>query len=584
MRMGLLLTAALVVAVAAAVPLATWPEEDGPDASPPPSTTPGGPGAFEEVIESTARTDQQTPGASVAHVLGAIAEAEGRDLRPPGPCPSLEQAISAHAERLGVTVPRPAAGLPQDLAEAVGCLLDAVHAANLAMDRVFHDVPPQLRLRALSSEEGRFDGLTELTEGRDRGPILQAAVHVAEQVDRALPALQRSADAGDVSVLDLPPIVRVSTGSTTYDQNYALVVDLRGNDVYDNHAGGIFAAAGVTRHAVDPERGGQRIQVLGGGAHAGDNVQDADAVLSSSLVVDLGGDDRYGVKHSPMLLDRRNGCTKEPVVPMVGTIGAGIMGVGMLFDLAGDDAYVGRMQTQGAGHVLGVGVLYSGPGNDTFEAIRAGQGSGLLGGVGLLISEGGDDAYASNPVPGGVWNVDLAFCDKGTRYLQGSSFDRRSGPLLPSWGMLVDKAGDDRYTAGILAQGFGQGPGAGMLVDLAGDDQYSAKDRAQGAAQGRSKAVNPQAPWGGGVGLLLDERGADIYTVGDRGQGWSLGMDRGSTPPLELEELVSWTLDRNEAVGMLRDEGGGDTYVGPPGRGDGEVNVDGVLGLFEDSG
>lgn len=534
------------------------------------------------VVEEIERQTDASPGAAIAQTLETVAKAEGQSVPDPGPCWTLEDALHAHAHRLGRPPPELLSSLPDDLDSALGCLLGAVHEANRAMDQVFHDAPVATHYEALASQQATTRELEQLVQDRDPGPLLEAAIYMAHRVDQALPVLEAYAGSGQAPLLDFPPILRVSETPTAYQTNYALIVDLEGDDTYNNHAGGIFVAVGTDRHAVESTPGGQRVEALGGGAHAGDDVQDADAVLSSSLAVDLEGDDTFGVKLPPTLLDDENGCTEDPVVPMVGTLGAGIMGVGMLFSLEGSDTYVGRTQTQGAGHILGVGALYSGPGSDTFEAVRAAQGSGLLGGVGVLHDEAGDDAYTSQAPSGGVWNADLAICDDEVRYTQGSSFDRRSGPLLPSWGILADRSGNDEYEAGNLSQGFGQGPGTGLLLDADGDDAYSAQDRAQGASQGRSAELNPQAPGGGGAGVLVDRTGDDSYQLEERGQGWSLGGKTGEPPTGSPAGLLDWALDRNEAIGVLQDRAGQDEYEGPPHRANGVTNTDGTVGLFVD--
>lgn len=549
------------------------------------STEASGAGAS---IEALAGADDATPGAAVAGVLEAIARDEGFAVPATVGCPSLAEGIAAHADRLGVPAPLPPAGIPGKLDAALGCLLGAVDAANRAHDATFADVP---RDRVRAWIESGTEGSPELEAalaGRDHGRLVVAAAQAARALDQALTLLEdlQATDA-PLGPIDLRPILRFEPGGDQfYVDNYAVLVDLEGDDTYDNHAGGVFAAVGNAIYDVDNAKA-WLYQPLPGGwqASVGGDVQDADFVVSSSLVVDRDGNDVYGVKHAPMFKDLEEGCAGEPVVPRVGTLGGGIMGVGMLFDLGGDNLYIGRTQTQGAGHILGVGVLYTGAGRDTFEAIRAAQGSGLLGGVGLLVDRDGPSTYTLRSPPLGVFNGDLTICDDGLRYAQGSSFDRRTGPGPTVVGILADLGGDDRYEAGTLAQGFGQGPGFGLLYEAGGNDRYSADDRSQGAAQGRSADLNPQAIPGGGLALLLDEAGEDVYTLGSpRGQGWSLGTTPGPPPGPNLVDLVDWAnaQGKNTAVAVLRDRAGTDAYAGPPGRADGAVLTDGVVGVFVD--
>lgn len=519
--------------------------------------------------------------ADAAHVLQAVAHAEGLQVPPTPDCPALDDALRAHADRLRVPTPVLPA-LPPEVREAVACLLGALRAADAAHEATFEGADVRSILEASHAVEGPgSDRLAEALAGRDHQRTLVAAVHLAQQADRASLVLS-DLPCGSVSPVDVPPLLRIdSLGDSLHIDNYALTLELCGDDTYDNHAGGILVAVGAGIFDTSPKPGGVRVTPGGSvGVTVGDDVQDADAVVTSSLVLDLDGDDTYGVRHAPMLKDAANGCTTDPVVPRVGTLGGAVMGVGMLVDAGGNNTYVGRTQTQGAGHILGVGVLASGAGNDTYEAVRSAQGQGLLGGVGVLVDQGGDDAYRAVVPTGGVWNGDLALCDDLSRYMQGSAFDRRAGPLAPSVGILLDRSGDDVYAAQTLAQGFGQGPGAGILFDGAGNDRYTADQAAQGAAQGRSRDVNPQAPWGSGLGLLVERQGNDVYAATARAQGWSLGNSP-ALPPTDPVGALQWALDRNEALGALLDDGGADSYD-RPGRADQTVHLDGTIGLLVD--
>lgn len=522
-----------------------------------------------------------SPGRAAAGTLRQIAHEEGLDIGPAGPCPDLRSTLSDHADRLGRPVPD-VPDLDPRVATAAACLLAGVHEANVAHDATFEGVPTDEKLAYVRGDR-HLAGAADLVEDKSHDRLLRAAIHQADRIDRATDLLTAAkADGAGIPSVDLPPFLSIdATGPTLRTDNYAVTIDLAGDDIYDNHAGGIWAAVGLGIKDQEPANNSIHQQVLGADVHVGGNVQDADLVLTSSIVLDTAGDDTYGVEHPPKLQDARQDCTDEPLVPWVATIGAGILGVGQLYDLAGNDTFVGRTQTQGAGHILGVGVLYGGPGDDTYRAIRAAQGSGLLGGIGLLLDPSGDDEHRLEMPEGGVWNGDLLTCDVGTRYAQGSAFDRRAGPLLPSVGILVDDAGRDTYEGQRLVQGFGQGPGLGLLLDRGGDDRYTAEARAQGASQGRSADRNPQAPWGGGLAALVDRGGDDTYEAGDDAQGWSMGNDPTDLPDPDLVAILLWARDRNEAAGALLDAGGSDLYT-RPGRADGEVHAEGVLGLFVD--
>ncbi|HEX9816487.1 MAG TPA: hypothetical protein VGB18_05865, partial [Candidatus Thermoplasmatota archaeon] len=397
-----------------------------------------------------AQTDDRNAGETVARTLRAIARADGVEVPEASPCHSLADALRLHAVRLKIPAPPVPASLGPDLERTLGCLLGAVHAANLAMDGTMEGWSSQEIFDLYHSEDEPSDALLDLLVGRSHDANLIAAIHMAEAVEVALPVLSSvTMSSASPPLIDLPPILALDAlDDTLRDKNYALSIDLLGDDTYDNHAGGIFLAVGNAFYEVESgspwfttTQGGQNVAVAG-------NTQDADFAFSVGLAIDIAGNDTWGVKRDPILADLANGCGTSPRVPIVDTIGGGVFGVGMAFDLSGDNHYYGRTQTQGAGHVLGVGVLYTGPGKDDHEAVRAAMGSGLFGGIGVLIDAGGDSTYTLTAPTGGAFNGDRHICDADPRYGMGSSFDRKEGTGAPpskQYGLLIDVGGNDTY-------------------------------------------------------------------------------------------------------------------------------------------
>lgn len=122
------------------------------------------------------------------------------------------------------------------------------------------------------------------------------------------------------------PVGRViigGTGPNVYTEDAALILDLGGDDLYLNNAGGTRPGMPV------------------------------------SLVIDWGGNDRY--------LGRENFSQ-----------GAGVLGGGFVIDLGGDDTFISLDGSQGAGF-WGVGVLYHGDGNGVFSAGQVFPGHGTDG-------------------------------------------------------------------------------------------------------------------------------------------------------------------------------------------------------------
>ncbi len=177
-------------------------------------------------------------------------------------------------------------------------------------------------------------------------------------------------------------------------------------------------------------------------------------------------------------------------------------GIGVLFDLAGNDLYTSDIFGQGSSYWFSLGTLMDSEGNDKYVSFQYAQGAGTHLTLGILEDEGGDDVYISHGVSQGCGH-DLAF------------------------GMLWDKAGNDKYVAESLSQGAGSANGFGILADEAGNDGYfvDVKDNTQGYG-------NPRRDYGS-VGMLLDFSGRDSY----HGNGadsswwttpskWGVGVDR----------------------------------------------------------
>ncbi len=232
-----------------------------------------------------------------------------------------------------------------------------------------------------------------------------------------------------------------------------------------------------------------------------------------SLLVDLGGDDRYfcreGVSQGAAICgigilwdhqgdDRYEG---EDI-----TQGSAQLGVGMLVDESGNDEYRAGEVAQGAGF-LGIGLLFELGGNDRYRLLGNGQGDGEFGGIGVLADVHGEDWYYAEP-----W---AAVYDRGDYHsdykvnlsnAQGFGGGRRGdGSDGHSWagglGVLLDLAGNDRYVSGNWSLGTGYWFGVGLLIDEGGDDHYRSCYFTQ--ASGAHFAI----------GAMIDEQGNDRYEL-----------------------------------------------------------------------
>ncbi|MBA2322082.1 MAG: hypothetical protein H0V89_13130, partial [Deltaproteobacteria bacterium] len=249
-----------------------------------------------------------------------------------------------------------------------------------------------------------------------------------------------------------------------------------------------------------------------------------------------------------------------------GRQGSGRFGVGLLFDLAGDDTYQTLRMGQGWAH-LGVGVLHdgagtdvylgeagvqgaaamgigllldSGDGADTHRTFTDSQGFGYVQAVGIAWDGGGDDAWFADPgdpsIGGEILYGSAQLVGNGQNsFTQGAGFGMRNDAastwLSGGLGALRDAGGDDAYTASVFAQGTGYWQGTGWLLDGAGADVYEAHWYVQGGAAHYSigaliddgpgdDAFDPTfVPWnvlqGSGhdfsVGILVNAEGDDSY-------------------------------------------------------------------------
>ena len=456
----------------------------------------------------------------------------------------------------GVVSARETASLPgvgEHLAGLLAPLLAELAACRSIVDEVRGAFTPEDRRRigglmALvdpgeSLRETSADSLLEMGRRVRLGKLTAAAGRALAAVDRfvgvvaALPAGALDLTGGPLRTLTAAgPVVIGGTEDNVYTRPAALIVDLGGNDRYE-------AGAGVSSH-----------------------------VLPVSICIDLKGSDDYASAQ-----------------------GCGVLGLGIVVDVEGDDRYEGGPGAQGCG-VAGVGILEDQQGNDRYRAGFAGQGFGLYG-IGVLCDRGGDDSYRGDLLvqgaagPGGAGTLcdgagDDAY-DAGGRYpdfredgthfrsmAQGFALGRRpvaSGGM----GILWDGGGRDLYRADYFGQGASHWAGTGILIDRAGDDAYEARRYAQGSGSHLA------------AGLLADDAGNDRYTLWGVGQGCghdlAVGMllDRSGDDAYRASWLAQGAGEAN-GFGVLEDTGGDDAYVaeghdvqgyGGPSRGYGSIGL-----------
>lgn len=493
--------------------------------------------------------------------LVQLPKAPAPQLAPPlDPFGALARAINALAADVGIpqdsTVAVTTAGLTP---EQAGRIANVLNAMQRCLDAT------QAHFDALGGRGAPWADILRTGGGLDPAGFADLTA-CAKDLWTPLADLEwtmaTSIDAGGIGVdvdacvvvgnaqLDVWPVVRVDTTctATTYLNDYMLIVDTGGADTYVNNVGG---------NMVDLNFAPSSSRVPGlrgfGPAEGCDRaipgLAAADCTPTVGVLLDLQGSDRFGVKQTPV---HDAGCTADPLVRRLVTVGSGFLGVSFLVDAkqigpGTGDTYTGKTGAVGSGHIFGVGVLLDRGGNDRYLAIRNSEGFALVGGVGILRDEGGNDVYdyymprpldpsAPNQAEGAGGARDDegdGLCDRIPRFIQGAA-----NVLAGTIGILVDEGGKDSHrapfvqrflapvnqTAAAGSWGFGANEGAaGVFLDRGGADTYTADPqelggftstvgRANGATvAGASPVCSPAQPTcfsatgsNGGAGVFID--------------------------------------------------------------------------------
>jgi plastocyanin len=428
---------------------------------------------------------------------------------PADPVAALAKEVTAYGARFGFDL-HPAeairaAHLLPGLTGRLALLLGQLRACQAITDRLIAHLPaPPAEMWARNIDPGPIP----------EAPELRACAAKVEAGGLELEHFLKGAPAYG-SRLEEWPILRVDPIGTedVVGPDFILDVDAGGNDTYLDNAGGNLIdvraeprglAKGCSNPAYDLAAGR--------------------CVIAESLLVDVAGNDTYGQMEAPEQgVDAL--CTNDLLVRRVVTGGAGAWGVGVLIDGGGDDTYMAKSVSLGAGHFGGTGILLDEGGNDHYTAIRLAEGFGTLGGTGILHDRGGNDTYtyylprpkypgAADHSPGAGGALDTGGnCDGVSRWNLGSGF-------LGGVGIIVDDAGNDTYEAaaptqhepgasGIIREtgsmGFGDGAGFGIFLDNGGQDSYTGMPgRADGATVAPSdKSQGFFHDSGGGAGMTV---------------------------------------------------------------------------------
>jgi hypothetical protein len=467
------------------------------------------PDAVATSLRLAQRIQQVGPDASAIAAAASSWQAAHLGTTVPAGAPAVRfeapsQAARALAERHGVADPAGAAlaldGLQEPARQALTDLLASFIAFEDATAAAFAAAPGAKA---------------------DLGPVLAARGRFLDDALAFTAAWQRSAAVGpDV---DLCPALAVDLlgADTTYTENCAFILDVDGDDVYLNNAGGNHLIGAIAECSFEGGAGAL-IDVLGNdqyvsGGNCGVN---GGAYTGAGFLLDQSGNDlyrpgSYGVNGGAQteglgfLLDQ--GGDDVYAGGEQGVNGGAYGGAGILLDIGGNDAYSGSDNgVNGAGYFAGLGFLADVDGADTYTAGSQGTNGGGRLGTGFLLDVRGDDAYTAGEGGtngGGALGAGFLMDANGhDTYVAEGGATNGGGSL--GTGFLLDLVGDDSYTATDSATNGGGFQGSGFLIDLFGNDSYRAG----------SYGVNGGASLTG-TGLLFDGQGTDQYWDDEGGSG-----------------------------------------------------------------
>src|SRR5208283_1540576 len=307
---------------------------------------------------------------------------------------------------------------------------------------------------------------------------------------------------GPILYESMTPVGKVIVGGpgpNVYRDDAALILDLGGDNLYLNNAGGTRPGMPVS---LVIDWGGNNRYI------SKENFSQGAGVLGGGFLIDLGGNATF--------------------VSLDASQGVGFWGIGLLYHGDGNAVYTARSFCQGVGQ-MGIGLIVNRRGDDRYLCSYGGQGLGLFGGAGILIDEAGNDFYQLGGKMPDFRDPSKSTVSLGQGFGQGVRPEKDINGVPGGIGMLVDEEGDDIYVADYFAQGASYYYGLGILYDMAGNDQYISGRYAQGAGIHSS------------VGVLLDLKGNDFYYA-------SFGVAQG--------------MGHDFGVGFFQDTGGNNSYWG----------------------
>ncbi len=437
--------------------------------------------------------------------------------------------------------------LPETVQRSLALLLhnlaDAVSWYQVAMRKVPADVAARVvRIRDLHTTQSDgtvyYPEIDDAMEAVDWHAFLYAAIKSVAATEAFVHTMRPFWIPSSFQLRLETPLGEILLGGSGNDtlrsDHPLLVVDFGGNDTYYGSGAGAVALQNPVSVMIDLA-GDDRYETT-------EDVSFGAGILGIGVLWDCRGDDRYQSHNI--------------------TQGSGQVGMGVLVDEAGDDQFAAGAIAQGSG-MLGIGVLLDLDGKDEYRILGNGQGDGEFGGIGILVDYTGSDFYYAEP-----WAATFNRGDYHSDYrvnissAQGFGGGRRGdGSDGHSWagglGVLVDLAGDDRYVSGNWSMGTAYWFGVGILLDEGGNDRYESCYFTQ--ASGAHFAI----------GALIEEAGDDRHelfeTMGAAlGFGWdctvAFFLDRSGNDFYRAKK-ISFGVSQIRSQAFFFELGGDDEYV-----------------------
>lgn len=501
--------------------------------------------------------------------------------------------------------------LPESLNSAISVILSSFSMAEIYLKKSFNDLTEREMERILvnapiiwSDEDDsleadslkgilykefnlpfdttslKSDTLLKYIKRIDRNALLISSVIIQKGVEEALVILENVdlEKIRDGILMDTTTafgrIIVGGCGVNFYNRDYAVIIDLGGNDYY---TGRFASGIGILYNPFSI-----LIDLSGDDIYSSKKVCNiGSGLFGCGILVDINGNDVYRGYHN--------------------SIASGLFGTGIIIDNGGSDLYEAGYFSEGAGFV-GEGIIYDGGGDDFFRGFNWTQGFGSIFGYGILINKGGNDIYVAGgryihhpllphdyrsfgqgfgmgfrPDAGG--GIGFLYDTEGNDFYNAEVFTQGASYWY-SLGMLLDRRGNDYYNACQYAQGAGIHLSIGILLDEGGNDHYFSRF---GPSQGEGHDL--------AVGILIDRKGDDSY-VTSGGQGVGLTNSCGIFIDCEGNDLYASSEKLGEGsansargfggYGAFIDIGGRDTYPKSRAGDDESIWTDGVYGVGMD--